>query len=130
LQAILCARFIEDLIEKNHRQVILVGDFDADPEATSIRFWAGRQSLQGLSICYRDAWESVHPKEPGHTFTPQNPLVKDQIIKGGQPFRDWPFRRIDYIFVRYGAHGSEALDIQCCDRIFDKPVNGVQTSDH
>jgi hypothetical protein len=35
----------------------------------------GRQSLSGMSVAYRNAWEAVHPGDPGHTFTPDNPLV-------------------------------------------------------
>lgn len=130
LQTVTAAKFIEQLVEGNKRQVILVGDLDADPQAASIRFLTGRQSLQDMSVCYRDAWESCHQYEPGHTYTPKNPLVKYEIIKGGQPFRDWPFRRIDYIFVRFGEHGSEALDTVFCERAFDEPVNGIQASDH
>lgn len=130
LQTVAAAKFIEELVVKNKRQVILVGDLDADPQAASIRFLAGRQSLQSLSVCYRDAWESCHPAEAGHTYTPDNPLVKYEIIKGGQPFRDWPFRRIDYIFIRFGAHGSEAFDVVSCERAFDEPINGIQASDH
>ena len=71
------------------------GDLDADPDATSIRFWSGRQSLGGMSVCYRDAWESMQPQEPGHTFTPENPLM-------ALANWDWPFRRLDYLFVRCG----------------------------
>jgi hypothetical protein len=33
-----------------------------------VRFWSGRQSLGGLSVCYRDAWECMHPEEAGHTL--------------------------------------------------------------
>jgi endonuclease/exonuclease/phosphatase family metal-dependent hydrolase len=47
-----------------------------------------------------------------------------------RPFRDWPFRRVDYIFLRFGAHGGTALDIAACERIFDELVNGVWASDH
>lgn len=130
LQAVAAARLIENLAAKTNQQVIMVGDLDADPDAASIRFWTGRQSLDGMSVCYRDAWESVHGKDPGHSFTPENPLVKEQVVKGTRPFRDWPFRRIDYIFVRFGPHGGSALDIVDCQRIFDQPVNGVWASDH
>jgi hypothetical protein len=56
--------------------VILAGDFDATPDSSSIRFWSGRQSLDGTSVAYQDAWEAVHPGEAGHTFTPRNPLVR------------------------------------------------------
>jgi hypothetical protein len=41
----------------------------------------------------------------------------DGIVRGMKPFRDWPFRSIDYIFVRFGAHGSNALDIVKCERM-------------
>jgi endonuclease/exonuclease/phosphatase family metal-dependent hydrolase len=72
-------------------------------------------------VCYRDAWESAHPGEPGHTFTPRNPLLAG---------RDWPFRRIDYIFVRCGEHDGPTLDITSCERVFDEPSDGVWATDH
>jgi endonuclease/exonuclease/phosphatase family metal-dependent hydrolase len=130
LQAVAAARFVEERAKRSNQQVVMVGDLDADPGAASIRFWCGRQSLDSLSVCYRDAWESSHPEDPGHTFTPRNPLVMNGMVKGMRPFRDWPFRRIDYIFVRFGEHGGRALDISACARIFDEPINGVWASDH
>jgi endonuclease/exonuclease/phosphatase family metal-dependent hydrolase len=130
LQAVKAAQFIEARIALSTKQVVMVGDLDADYNSSSIRFFTGRQSLSNISICYRDAWDSIHPDNPGHTFTPENPLVKDGVVKGMYPFRDWPFRRIDYIFLRLGAHGGNALDITSCERIFDKPVNGIWASDH
>lgn len=121
LQSVVAARFIEGLVARKDMHVVLAGDFDADPGAASIRFWSGRQSLGDMSVCYRDAWESTHPTEPGHTFTPRNPLMADW---------DWPFRRIDYIFVRCGDHGGPTLAISACTRIFDEAINGVWASDH
>lgn len=121
LQAVAAARFVEELVAGRDLHVVLAGDFNADPDAASVRFWCGRQSLEGASVCYRDAWESARPEDPGHTFTPLNPLVAD---------RDWPFRRIDYIFVRCGEHGGPTLSISACARIFDAPVDGVWASDH
>jgi len=120
LQAVAAARFVEEHVGGRRMHVVLAGDFDADPEAASARFWCGRQSLGGMSVCYRDAWESTHPGDPGHTFTPRNPLMINP---------DWPFRRIDYIFVRCAGHGP-TLDIRACARIFDEPVDGVWASDH
>jgi endonuclease/exonuclease/phosphatase family metal-dependent hydrolase len=130
LQTVVAARFIEELIGQSSKQVVLVGDLDDDPDSASIRFWSGRQSLDSMSVCYRDAWESTHPDDSGHTFTPHNPLVRDGIVKSMWPFRDWPFRRIDYVFIRFGAHGGFALDVVACERVFDEPINGVWTSDH
>jgi endonuclease/exonuclease/phosphatase family metal-dependent hydrolase len=115
-QAVQAARRLQEL--EGH--VVVAGDFDADPDAASIRFLTGRQSLDGSSVCYRDAWDSVHPGEPGHTYTPANPLMTE----------DWPFRRIDYILVRCGEHGGPMLAIRDCERIFDRPRGGVWASDH
>lgn len=65
LQAVLAARLIEELAGRRRLHVVLAGDLDADPDASSIRFWSGRHALSGTSVCYRDAWERVHPGEPG-----------------------------------------------------------------
>lgn len=112
---------VRELDCQRKRHIVLAGDFDADPNAASVRFWSGRQSLGGISVCYRDAWESTHPGEPGHTFTSRNPLMSSW---------DWPFQRIDYIFVRCGKHGGPTLAISACSRIFDEPADGVWASDH
>jgi endonuclease/exonuclease/phosphatase family metal-dependent hydrolase len=122
LQAVAAARFLDELAGDREIHVVLAADLDADPQSSTARFWTGRQSLDGVSVCYRDAWESRHPGEPGHTFgVPENPLGVDW---------DWPFRRIDYVFVRCGAHGGPTLAIDGCERIFDEPVDGVWASDH
>jgi endonuclease/exonuclease/phosphatase family metal-dependent hydrolase len=121
LQAVAAARFIDEFIGGRSIHVVLAADLDADPETASARFWSGRQALEGMSVCYRDAWESAHPGDPGHTFTPDNPLVVDW---------DWPFRRIDYIFVRCGEHGGPTLEVERCERIFNEPVDGIWASDH
>src|SRR3712207_8820804 len=76
-KAVAAARFVEELVGRRSVRVVLAGDFDADPDAASVRFWSGRQSLGGVSVCYRDTWESANPGDPGHTFTPNNPLVAD-----------------------------------------------------
>ena len=76
LQAVATAQFVEDLVgERDIHHVVLASDLNATPESASVRFWRGLQSLGDTSVCYRDAWESTHPDDPGHTFTPLNPLV-------------------------------------------------------
>jgi endonuclease/exonuclease/phosphatase family metal-dependent hydrolase len=121
LQAVAAARVIEERAGASGCHVIVAGDLDADPAAASVRFWTGRQSLDRMSVCYRDAWESAHPDEPGHTFTASNALMNSW---------DWPFGRIDYILVRCGLHGGPTLQIQSCSLAFDAPVDGVWASDH
>jgi endonuclease/exonuclease/phosphatase family metal-dependent hydrolase len=121
LQAVRVAARIEALVAERSRHVVLVGDQDADPSAASIRFWTGRRSLEGTSVCYRDAWESARPREAGETFSPRNPLLADP---------DWPFRRIDYVLVRCGEHGGPGLRIASCDLVLDRAEEGVWASDH
>lgn len=36
---------------------VVLGDFDATPDAASVSFWRGRRSLGGVSVCYQDAWD-------------------------------------------------------------------------
>jgi len=125
LQTVVTARFVEGLLRRRSMHVVLAGDLDATPDSASVRFWRGLQSLGGLSVCYRDAWEGTHPGEPGHTFTARNPLVTAEN-------EDWALelgRRIDYVMLRCGEHGP-TLDVSSSERIFDEPVEGVWASDH
>ena len=122
-QAVVAARALEAGVRERDAHVVVAGDLDADPEAASVRFWTGRQSLDGTSVCYRDAWASTHPDraDSGETFFPANPLVADW---------DWPFRRIDYVLVRCGQHGGPTLAVRSCRRLFDRAVDGAWASDH
>ena len=123
LQAVACARYVEEQLAGRDLHVVLLGDLDDTPDSSSVRFWTGRQSLEGLSVAYRDAWEAVHPADPGHTFSPNNPLVRrgEMSLELG--------RRIDYVMVRCGVHGP-SLDILDCRRIFEAAVDGIWASDH
>lgn len=122
-QAVIVVRAIEEFIGEQPRHVILAGDLDATPLAASLRFLAGKQSLEGLSVCYRDAWESVHPGEPGATFSPRDRLMSDANW-------DWPFQQIDHILVRCGEHGGPTLAISDCQIAFTEPDGDVWASDH
>ncbi len=124
LQAVAAARVIEELVGGRRRHVVLAGDLDAVPDAASVRFWTGRQALDGMSVCYWDAWETAHPGDPGHTASPRNPFRGD----AGTPLE--PGRRIDYVFVRCGEGGRPTLAISACVLAFDEPVGGVWASDH
>ena len=123
LQAVAAARFVEERLAGRPMHVVLAGDFDDTPDSSSVRFWTGKQSLDGSSVAYRDAWAAVHPDEPGHTFTPRNPLERagEMSLELG--------RRIDYVMVRCGVHGP-TLEVTDCRLAFDQPVGGVWASDH
>ena len=123
-QAVRTAREIEAVAAGRH--VVVLGDFDDRPESAAMRFWTGRQSLDGTSVCYEDAWAAAHPDSAardGHTFTPVNPLVR----AGEMPLERG--RRIDYVLARCGDHGP-TLDVAGCSLVLSAPVDGVWASDH
>ena len=122
VQTVAVAEFIEELVGDRPRHVLLAGDFDATPDAATLRFWTGRQSLGGVSVCYRDAWASAHLYDPGHTFTRENGLLAPE----------WelePGRRIDYLLIRCDRHGP-SLHVTQAMRIFHHAVDGVWAADH
>jgi len=121
-QAVAAVRLIERHTEPG-THVVVLGDFDATSDAASMQFWRGRRSLDGISACYQDAWETVHPHDPGFTFSAENPLVRRGEVGTALS------RRIDYILVRSGLHGP-TLRIDSCARVLDSDVDGVWGSDH
>ncbi len=120
--AVAMARFIADVLAGRELPVILAGDFDAEPEAASVRFWAGRQSLHDISVGFRDAWQLRHPHDPGHTFSNVNAM---KALRWGSDID----RRIDYIFISCDDHGPR-LTVDDCGVIFHQAVDGVWASDH
>ena len=107
---------------------IIAGDLNAGPEAASIRFLTGRQSLDGRSVLYHDEWD-VAGEGPGYTWGEDNPNGKagaEQII--GQPgYR----RRFDYVLVgSWDAHPKAHAHIRSAALAFGKPIDGVWASDH
>jgi endonuclease/exonuclease/phosphatase family metal-dependent hydrolase len=99
---------------------ILVGDFNAQPEATEIRFLKGLHSLAGTSTFFADCYEQVGAP-PGHTFdAPNNPFAG--------PTHEYP-RRIDYVFAR-GPDKSVRGKPLSAKVVFTEVVDGVCASDH
>lgn len=122
-QAVAVAGAVEDLVADDDRLVILGGDLDADPDAASVRFLTGKQSLLGSSVCYRDAWEVTHPDERGWTLDPANEIVRTTMP-------GWPYRRIDHLLVRCGRTGMPPVDVVACERVGAEAVDGIWASDH
>ena len=124
LQTLAAASRVEEVVASRPMHVVLAGDLDAVPDAASIRFLRGLQSIGGVSVSYRDAWESTHPEDRGHTFTPRNPLAMHE-----SDVRQERSRRIDYVFVRCDENGP-TLPIVACELAFAEPVRGAWASDH
>jgi endonuclease/exonuclease/phosphatase family metal-dependent hydrolase len=70
---------------------VLMGDFNAAPEADEIRFLTGLSVQAGKSVHFADAWVYGGDGTAGATYVPAN----DYARKNREPPR-----RIDYIFVR------------------------------
>lgn len=123
LQAVRAAQVLEDLCGERQRHVVVLGDFDATPDSASVQFWTSRRSLEGMSVCYSDAWELGGPGGAGHTFTRANPLVRAGQVATAID------RRIDYVLLRAGMHGP-SLEVVDCRLAFAEPRKGRYASDH
>ncbi|WP_280455352.1 endonuclease/exonuclease/phosphatase family protein [Nocardia brasiliensis] len=118
-------------LDARHRTdlpTIIAGDFNAGPDAASIRYLTGRQSISGRSVHYHDAWE-VAGAGPGHTWSADNAnaaALFEQIVR--QPGHR---RRFDYVFTgSWHAHPKARCEIRAANLAFDQPTAGVWPSDH
>jgi len=102
---------------------ILMGDFNARPEADEIRFLRGLVTLSGRRTYFQDAWERMHPGDPGPTWARKNPYTAKLAFLE-------PDRRLDYIFVT-PMRGDGRGTVHSCTMVFDKPgADSVFASDH
>ena len=102
---------------------ILLGDFNARPEADEIRWLVGLTTLGERRAMFQDAWAQIHPGEPGWTWSATNPQAAALAFLG-------PNRRLDYIFVTPARRDGRAR-IHDCRMVFDHPdADGVYASDH
>jgi endonuclease/exonuclease/phosphatase family metal-dependent hydrolase len=89
--------WLTDLAKDDDIPPILAGDFDATPDAASIRFLAGLQSLQGRSTHWVDTFAVAGDGSPGYTWSSDNPYVRPfAAATFAQPEHH---RRIDYVFI-------------------------------
>ena len=99
---------------------ILVGDFNARPESTEIRFLCGLHALEGTSFYLADSFDEVG-EPPGHTYDPLN--------NPHAAFTHEAPRRIDYIFVRGPDRHGRGKPISA-RVVLNEVVSGVAASDH
>jgi endonuclease/exonuclease/phosphatase family metal-dependent hydrolase len=107
---------------------VIAGDFNAAPDAASIRYLRGLQSLGGRSVHYHDAWE-IAGTGPGYTWTVDNPNTRDVIdaVVRQRVHR----RRIDYVFIgSWHQHPNAYCEVRSAAVAFDQPIDGVWASDH
>lgn len=99
---------------------VLVGDFNAVPESTEIRYIAGLHALEGRSVHFRDAWAMAGDGSYGATWSNTNTYARVALE---------PDRRIDYIFVGPPAAGGLGV-IETCRVVCNDEQNGMWPSDH
>ncbi len=100
--------------------LVMVGDFNAVPDATEIRFLKGLHALGGKSVYLADCFGEVG-EGPGFTYDERrNPFAAT--------YREFP-RRIDYVFVR-GPDSRGRGKPLTCRVVLDDVVDGVAPSDH
>jgi endonuclease/exonuclease/phosphatase family metal-dependent hydrolase len=106
---------------------VIGGDFDATPDAASIRFLTGLQSLEGRSTYWVDAWAMAGDGSPGHTWSTDSPFVAPfAAALFAQPEHH---RRIDYVFVGSSFRWRPRIVVRDC-RVVLKEAGGRQASDH
>ncbi len=118
---------LAELADGDQLPPVLAGDFDATPEAASIRFLTGMQSLHGRSTVWYDAWALAGDGSPGATWTSDNVYVAPfAAAVFAQPVHR---RRIDYIFVGSPFRWRPRVAIRSCDVVL---TGGPQAapSDH
>ncbi len=102
---------------------ILMGDFNARPESDEIRWLKGLTTLGGRRTFYQDAWDTLHPADPGITWAARNPGTASLAFLGLD-------RRLDYVFVTPRRRDGRG-HIQNCQIVLDRPdAAGIFPSDH
>ena len=99
---------------------VLVGDFNAEPHSTEIRYVTGLHAIGGRSVHFYDAWRLAGEGGEGSTWSNRNDYARASFE---------PDRRIDYIFAGHPAANGAGRLARCrvvCDDVSD----GVWPSDH
>jgi endonuclease/exonuclease/phosphatase family metal-dependent hydrolase len=103
---------------------IIVGDFNAEPDSSEIRYVGGFESANGRSVMFYDAWHVGGDGSPGYTWSNRNPFAAIALE---------PERRIDYIFSGYPIRIGDRYGVGKvvdCRVVCNDGHDGVWPSDH
>lgn len=119
--------WLTDLAGGDELPPIIAGDFDATPDAASIRFLTGLQSLHGRSTHWLDAFAIAGNGSPGYTWSSDNPFMAPSAIPN---FADPNHhRRIDYVFVGSPFKWTRPIVVRSASVVL-KESGAVAPSDH
>lgn len=99
---------------------VLVGDLNAVPGSTEVRYLKGQTSLGGGSFHLFDAFEVSQPSAEGYTWDNRNPYAAQNRV---------PNQRIDYVFVGVRTPDG-AGQVLHSEVVFDRPMRQSWPSDH
>lgn len=120
--------FVREIADPKGFPPIIAGDFDGTPDSASIRYLTGRQSLEGRSTHYYDAWEAAGHRDGGYTWTTKNDYTRKTTE------RVWKLsnhhRRIDYVFVGSPHHYRGYARVVSAKVVLNKPSGQNWPSDH
>jgi endonuclease/exonuclease/phosphatase family metal-dependent hydrolase len=119
LQARTLADHVAELAPIDGPPPVVLGDFNAAPDADEIRFLRGATSLGGRSVFFADCWH-LNGDDPGLTYDRRNPYA----LRSHEPSQ-----RFDYIFVR-GPDRHLRGEPVSARLALNTPVDGVWPSDH
>jgi endonuclease/exonuclease/phosphatase family metal-dependent hydrolase len=119
-QVLFIADRVAELAPPSGLPPVLMGDFNAEPDADEIRFLRGLATVQGRSTYFADAFAVAGDGTAGYTFSRRNPFAAAVCE---------PNRRLDYIFVRGPDRQlrGEPLEARV---VFDQSEQGCFPSDH
>ncbi len=99
---------------------IVAGDLNAEPSSDEIRLLTGRAASPVPGVVLRDAWEAAGRRDPGHTWSNENPFARASLDLD---------RRIDHILVGSPKQGGAGQVLEAWIA-GDHPVDGWWGSDH
>ncbi len=123
-QVLAIAGHVKEMVEPKDLPAILVGDLNAAPDATEIRFLRGLHALDRKSIFFTDCFERVGTG-PGFTFDPPN-----------NPHAALTFeapRRIDYVLVAGPDGQGQGMPLSArvvLDQVVTESHQRIAPSDH
>jgi endonuclease/exonuclease/phosphatase family metal-dependent hydrolase len=118
-QVAFIAERVHELAAKDDFPPIVMGDFNAEPDSSEVRFLRGLQTLRGRSVYFADCF-GLCGDGPGHTYARSNSFAAK--------LRE-PDRRIDYIFVR-GPDRQLRGEPLSARVVFTEPEGGIFPTDH
>jgi endonuclease/exonuclease/phosphatase family metal-dependent hydrolase len=121
-QSLAIATLLDEVVSRGDDVLpaVLMGDLNASPDASEVRFLLGLQVVEGRSAYLADCYGETGDG-PGYTFDGRhNPFAA--------PWHERP-RRIDYILVR-GPDAKGRGKPLASRVVFDQLIDGVAASDH